>query len=375
MHNNLIRFLMFWGFCLLAACGGGGGSSISGNTPAIEVNAKQMGGAIQTDLSSLSLVVSTLAGSTTGSADGTGTTAKFNAPIGITTDGKNLYVADYLNATIRKVDIATGAVTTIAGSAGTFDYSDGNGASARFRILTSITTDGMNLYIADDCMIRKMNLASGEVTTLAGSPSARGTADGVGASARLSPSIYGLTTDGTNLYATESFDFTIRKIVIASGAVTTLAGSAGNTGSLDGIGNSARFAFPMGITTDGTNLFVADQHTIRRVVIATGAVTTIVGSAVSMGSNDGIGSSASFDGLHGITSDGANLYVADIGRTIRRINIATAVVTTLAGTPSVTGSTDGIGPSASFSNAFGLTTDGTSIFVIDAQDQRVRQIK
>lgn len=371
MHNKWIRCLMFWGFCLLSACGGGGGSSTSGDTPAMEINAKQMGGAIQTDLSSLSLVVSTLAGSTTGSVDGTGTSAKFNAPVGITTDGKNLYVADHQNATIRKVDIATGAVTTIAGTAAISGYSDGNGASARFRILTSITTDGINLYIADDCMIRKMNLASGVVTTLAGSPSARGTADGVGASARLSPSLYGLTTDGTNLYATDAFGFTIRKIVIASGAVTTLAGSAGNTGSLDGIGNSARFAFPVGITTDGTNLFVADQHTIRKVVIATGAVTTLAGSAVTTGSNERIG----FDGLNGITSDGANLYVADFGRTIRRINIATGVVTTLAGTPSVTGSTDGIGPSASFSNAFGITTDGTSIFVTDAQNQRIRQLK
>lgn len=372
MHTKWICFLMFWGFCLLSACGGGG-SSTSGDTPVIEVSAKQMGGAIQTDLS-LSLAVSTLAGSSAGSVDGTGTTAKFNVPIGITTDGKNLYVADSLNSTIRRVNIATGAVTTIAGTSGISGDSDGNGASARFRILTSITTDGTNLYIADDCMIRKMDLASGEVTTLAGSPSARGTTDGVGASARFSPSIYGLTTDGTNIYATETFDFTIRKIVIASGAVTTLAGSAGNTGSLDGIGNRARFAFPTGITTDGTNLFVADHRTIRKVVIATGAVTTLAGSAVDAGSNDGVGSSASFDGLKGITSDGTNLYLASMS-TIRRLNIATGVVTTLAGTPSAWGATDGIGPSASFSNPFGITTDGTSVILTDAESHRIRQIR
>lgn len=371
MHINCIRFSIFLGFFLLSACGG---SSTAGDTPTIQVKVNQIGGAIQTNLSSLSLVVSTLAGSSTGSVDGTGTAAKFYDPVGITTDGKNLYVADNLNDTIRKVDIATGAVTTIAGTAGTSGYSDGIGASARFRILTSITTDGRNLYIADDCMIRKMNLASGVVTTLAGAPSARGTADGVGTSARLSPSLYGLTTDGTNLYATDAFDFIIRKIVIDSGAVTTLAGSAGNTGSLDGIGSSASFAFPLGITTDGTSLFVSDQHTVRKVVIATGEVTTLAGSAVSAGSNDGIGSSARFDGVTGMTTDGANLYVTDFGNTIRRINIATGVVTTLAGTPSVNGSTDGIGPSASFSNAFGITTDGTSIFVTDVQNQRIRQI-
>lgn len=370
MQTKWILFPMLLGF-LLSACGGGG-SSTSEDT---QVNANQMGGAIQTNLSSLSLSVSTLAGSSTGSVDGTGTAAKFYHPVAITTDGKNLYVADNLNCTIRKVDIATGAVTTIAGTAGISGYGDGIGASARFRILTSITTDGINLYIADDCMIRKMNLASGIVITLAGSPSARGTADGVGASARLSPSLYGLTTDGTNLYATDAFAFTIRKIVIASGVVTTLAGSAGNTGSLDGIGNSARFAFPLGITTDGTNLFVSDHYTVRKMVIATGEVTTLAGAAVSAGSNDGIGSSARFDGVTGITTDGANLYVTDFGCTIRRINIATGVVTTLAGTPSVNGSTDGIGPSASFNNPFGITIDGTSIFVTDVGNQRIRQIK
>ena len=105
---------------------------------------------------------------------------------------------------------------------------------------------------------------------------------------------------------------TIRKIVIATGAVTTLAGSAGSYGSTDGTGASARFYGPREITTDGTNLYVSDMnnHMIRKIVISTGVVTTIAGST-SSGSTDATGTSARFNNPRGITTDGASLYVAD----------------------------------------------------------------
>ena len=80
---------------------------------------------------------------------------------------------------------------------------------------------------------------------------------------------------------------TIRKVVIATGAVTTLAGTAGVTGAADGTGAAARFNGPYGIASDGAgNLFVADtgNHTIRKIVIATGAVTTLAGAASLSGS-------------------------------------------------------------------------------------------
>jgi hypothetical protein len=116
---------------------------------------------------------------------------------------------------------------------------------------------------------------------------------------------------------------TIRKIVISTGAVTTLAGGSASTpGSADGTGRAARFYSPWGITTDGTNLFVTDDrnYTIRKIVIATGAVTTLVGSAGTPGSADGTGSAARFNFPTGITTDGINLFVADNGNnTIREI--------------------------------------------------------
>ena len=210
-------------------------------------------------------VVTTLAGSSQGSTDATGTSASFYFPVGITTDGTNLYVADFNNHRIRKIVISTGVVTTLAGSTSNYSGStDATGTSARFNYPRAITTDGTNLYVADrkNDRIRKIVISTGVVTTLAGS--SQGYTDDTGTSARF----YlprGITTDGTNLYVADTNNHKIRKIVISTGVVTTLAGSS--SGSTDATGTSARFQFPQGITTDGTNLYVSDtyNHRIRKI--------------------------------------------------------------------------------------------------------------
>lgn len=310
--------------------------------------------------------VTTLAGQgggASGSADGTATAATFYQPSEITTDGSNLYVTDTYNDAIRKIVIATGAVTTLT----TNVYGRG------------ITTDGSNLYVADfiDDTIRKIVIATGAVTTLAGRAGVPGSADGIGSAASFH-SPYGITTDGTNLYVTDSYNDTIRKIVIATGAVTTLAGQAGVQGSADGVGSAASFYQPYGITTDGTNLYVADRNnnTIRTIVIATGAVTTLAGQAGVSGSADGIGGAARFMAPSGITTDGSNLYVADtVNDTLRKIVIATGSVTTLAGKAGYAGSAEGSGGLALFDRPDGLTTDGHSLYVVDSMNNAVREVQ
>ena len=161
----------------------------------------------------------------------------------------------------------------------------------------------------------------GIVTTYAGSAAASGSTDGTGTAARfLAPQ--GITTDGTNLYVTDTSNHTIRQIVISTGVVITLAGSAGTSGTTDGTGTAARFSSPVEITTDGTNLYVADtsNHTIRQIVISTGMVTTLAGSAGTSGTTDGTGTAAKFNLPHGITTDGTHLYVVDQNNsTIRKI--------------------------------------------------------
>ena len=135
-----------------------------------------------------------------------------------------------------------------------------------------------------------------------------------------------------------------RKIVIASREVSTLAGTAGVWGYTDATGSAARFSSPYGVTTYGTNLYVADRASIRKVVVASGEVTTLAGSSGASSSTDGTGSTATFSAPDGITTDGTNLYVADSSsHTIRKVVIATGVVTTLAGSPGVSGSAEGCG--------------------------------
>ena len=156
-----------------------------------------------------------------GSTDATGTSASFDNPMGITTDGTNLYVADNGNDRIRIIVIDNGTVTTLAGSSQ--GSTDATGTSASFNNPHGITTDGTNLYVADESnhRIRKIVIDNGTVTTIAGS--SQGYTDATGTSARFYRP-RGITTDGTNLYVADMYNHRIRKIVIDNGTVTTIAG-------------------------------------------------------------------------------------------------------------------------------------------------------
>jgi len=261
-------------------------------------------------------VVTTFAGQAgvTGHADGTGTGATFSAPTGITTDGTNLYVADAHNDTIRQIVIASGVVTTLAGQEGLAGHTDGTGNGATFNTPQGVTTDGTSVYVADtdNHSIRKIDIATGAVTTLAGSWGFIGHIDGTGTNAYFwYPDA--MVIDGSNLYVVDGGNHNIRKIEIATGVVTTFAGQAPNPGSTDGTGTAAMFNNPSSITSDGTNFYLADggNDTIRKIVIASAVVTTLAGQAGVAGHADGTGTAATFNFPLGITSDGTSLYVAD----------------------------------------------------------------
>lgn len=323
-------------------------------------------------------LVSTLAGAGgAGSADGVGTAASFWNPVGITTDGTNLYVTDSQNNTIRTVNIATGAVTTLAGSGALNPgWLNGYGTAAQFMWPAGITTVGGNLYVADTWSnaIRKIVINTALVSTFAGSTAAAsGSIDSTYNLARFNRP-EGITNDGTNLYVTDTLNHTIRQIVIATGVVTTMAGTVGVLGSADGTGTAAKFYYPSGLATAGGNLYVADSYnnTIRKIVISTGVVTTLAGSGVA-GSADGTGTAATFNQPRGLTTDGINLYVSDFNSNkIRKIVISTGVVTTMAGS-GAQGSNNGGGPAASFFGPDGITTDGVNFYVADGSN-KIRKI-
>lgn len=329
---------------------------------------------------SLRVLAGTLGGS--GNVDDTGTAARFDYPSRIASDGAgNLYITDTNNSTIRKIVVATGAVTTLAGSPGVYGSSDGTGSAARFGLPYSIAYDGSaNLYVGDNNTIRKIVVATGAVTTLCGSAGMAGSTDGIGSVARFSLP-QGIAADGAgSVYVADSNNHTIRKIVVATGTVTTLAGSPGASGTTDGTAGAARFNLPQGITADGAgNLYVADtnSHTIRKVVAATGAVTTLVGSPGASGSSDGVGSTARFDLPQGIAVDSAgDLYVMDTNSsTLRKVVVSTRTVTTLAGSAGVSGSSDGTGTAARFSRPQGVAVDRTdTAYVVDSDNHALRKV-
>lgn len=327
-------------------------------------------------------VIATFAGSgVAGSTDSTGTAAKLNAPDGITSDGTNLYVSDYANHTIRKIVIATGVVSTLAGSAGVSGATDDVGTASRFNNPAGITCDGTKLYVADygNHTIRMIDISTGSTSTIAGLQNNPGSIDGTFMGAQFNHPI-DLTTDGTNLYVSDTNNHTIRKIVIATGVVTTLAGSAGISGAADGSGIAARFNKPGGITNDGTNLYVADwgNYTIRKIVIATGVVTTIAGQAGISGATNGIGATATFKSPNGLMYFGGMLYITEAtasgNNTIRVMNLSTGAITTIAGVSGVSGSKDGDSSTALFNWPRGIALVGTTIYLTDKSNNLIRTI-
>jgi sugar lactone lactonase YvrE len=353
-----------------------------------------------------SLTVTTFVGQadTRGSADGTGTAARFFGPSGIVADGAGgFYVADALNNTIRRIS-AGGVVTTVAG--GNINeitnlpdrgYADGTGRDALFSTGYAVTAgaDGPiiaanygtltmardssgNLYMADTLnhVIRKIS-SSGVVTTLAGSAGNSGSANATGSAAQFS-SPFGVGVDSSgNVYVADAGNNLIRKITSA-GVVTTVAGKDGsNAGNTDGAGADARFNNPTGLVSDGAGtLYVADTNnqTIRKITSG-GTVTTYAGRAGEKGSSDGLATVASFNNPSGLTLDSAgNLYVVDTGNsTIRKIT-TNGIVSTVAGLPGSAGSADGTGNAARLTTPYGVAVDGSgNVYIADSGNNVIRK--
>lgn len=322
--------------------------------------------------------VTTIAGlaGRSSSADGQGAAARFEDPFAAAVDAAGVvYVADSAAHVIRSIT-PDGVVTTYAGSPGAYGSADGTGSAARFYSPFGVAVDTAgNVYVADSFnhTVRKI-AAGGIVTTLAGSAQSGGKTDGAGTAARFDQP-FGIAVDANgNVYVSDATANTIRKISPA-GVVSTLAGLAGTPGSADGTGASARFAVPYAVAVDTTGtVFVVDHgnHTIRKVT-GDGVVTTLAGTAGSAGSTDGSGAAARFRYPSGVAVDrDGSVFVADTDNHVIRQISSSGEVTTVggAGTP---GSTDGVGTAARFFNPKGIAADATGrIYVADRGNHTVR---
>jgi DNA-binding beta-propeller fold protein YncE len=239
-----------------------------------------------------------------------------------------------------------------------------------------LATDGRAIYVANsrNNTVEAIDVVSKSLRIVAGKLFQEGSNDGVGDSARFN-SPDGMTISGQDLYLCDTNNSDIRKIT-TSGTVTTVAGQANISGTEDGTGSAAHFNLPTQIATDGTSLYVADSgnSSIRRVTLADFKVKTIAGQSGTTGKADGGADKSLFSGPRGVAVDKKAIYVADTGNDIiRMIDISTMQVSTLAGTGEE-GDKDGPAMQAQFNNPGAICTDGAFLYVLDADNHSVRKI-
>ncbi|BFH60104.1 NHL domain-containing protein [Paenibacillus azoreducens] len=287
--------------------------------------------------------ISTIAGTGTGGYSGDGgpaTSASLNNPYGLTIDSiGNLYISDYSNDCIRKVDIS-GKISTVAGGKGNGYSGDGGPAtSAKLSYPDGVAVDSSgNLYIADkgNHRIRKVD-TMGTISTVAGT-GVRGYSgdEGNAASAQLgSPA--GVAVDWVgNLYISDTFNHRVRK-VDTTGKISTIAGTDGPGYWGDGVpATSAILNQPIGIAVDhGGNVYIADRSNSRiRKVDTSGNISTIAGTGRYNYSGDGgPATSADLNCPYGMAIDrSGNLYIADVlNNRIRKLSLSAQTVVAFAG--------------------------------------------
>jgi sugar lactone lactonase YvrE len=303
-----------------------------------------------------------------GFADGPSELAKFDAPEGLALDAarRYLYIADSNNHAIRRVDLETREVVTIAGVGGQSGLNDGD-ADVRARFHTprnlALSADGARLYVTDagNFVIRAIDLDGGHfaVTTVFGTPGVAGTSDGIGTAARFgrtgftTPWTGGLAVSGDVMYVADSGNQTIRSIDLVTGMVSTIAGVAGVAGARDGATSQALFHKPAALAVDARgDVWVTEANNIDIRRIAGGNVLTMAGDAPEdarhfcenispeippeCGWRDAPdGRDARFRFPFGVALDEANgMFVVDShSNVLRRVDLTTTAVTTIAGVP------------------------------------------
>lgn len=334
-------------------------------------------GLISCGSGAIPFTVTTLAGSgETGNTDGSGTTAEFNQPDGVTVSSTgDVWMTDLGNHEVRHI-APDGTTTTVAGN-GEAGYVDGPKEEAQFNNPDGIATDSHgNICVADsgNNVIRKIT-PEGEVSTAAGT-GVPGIADGHAGEAQFNKPT-GIAVDSSdNLYVADEGNNVIRKITPA-GEVSTIAGTA-VPGFQDGLASEAQFDTPHGIAIDSSNnLYVTDQGNERvRKISEEGEVTTIAGNGTA-GYSDGPAAASEINTPHGVAVDSSTgeVFFADEDNNMIREIGPTGQVTTVAGTGEASFE-DGDANKAKFKKPRGLALGlNKELLVCDFENNRIRKIE
>ena len=347
--------------------------------------------------------VTTIAGTGTvpGTADGIGAAARFAGPnnCALSADRTKLFVGDRndgdaggFGMAIRQIDLATGAVTTIAGSLTALGTADGPGATARFSRLFSMALSGSNLLIADRCAIRSMSTTPPfNVTTLIGTRQAANPNawDCTPAVSRLGAQDLDIAVRGTDVYAADTTHFVVWKISFASTppVISLVAGVPDSSGSDDGPIATAHLLGPSGLVFPfvGDDPFYLIEEDVlisnayglvRRISPFFDSVITVAGAPqAGFVSTDGLGTQALFAQPRRGVSDGTSIFIGDIF-SVRRMDLNTNAVVTIAGDMATTGFADGVGAAARFTAAFGIARDSRNgaLYVADQGNFAIRKL-
>jgi len=291
---------------------------------------------------------------------------------------KRLFISDTNHNRVMVADLS-GTVSQIIGS-GKIGLKDGAFKEAELHQPQglALSEDGKTLYIADteNHAIRSADLASGRLTTIAGTgQQARRYADGAPAKTTAISSPWDLARVGDQLYVAMAGVHQIWAMDLSKGTIRVFAGT-GREGAVDGKNVLAGFAQPSGLATDGSQLFVADSEvsSVREVGLAAdGCTSTVAGSGelFGFGRTDGPGKTARFQHPLGVAVDGTAgvLYVADtFNGLIRKIDLKSGNVSTVAGT----GATDpGTAEAPNFYEPGGLSLAGNVLYVADTNHHRI----
>ncbi|HTB32331.1 MAG TPA: T9SS type A sorting domain-containing protein [Bacteroidia bacterium] len=337
-------------------------------------------------------IITTIAGTGTGGYNGDNiqaTAAEVNTPSDMSTDkAGNVYICDFLNNRIRRVDAITGIITTYAGT-GTAGYNGDNIAATAAEIFepTGIAVDTSgNVFIADyqNHRARRVDHLTQIMTTVAGTGTGAYNGDNIAATSAELQDPEGVSTDDSgNVYIADTYNYRIRKIITKTGIITTVAGN-GVLG-YSGDGGSAVLAEINHVekVKAGPNgdVYIPEEvnYRIRYVDYNTGIITTIGGNGMyGFSGNGGQATAAEIAGPEGITLDAlGNVYFADISNNwVQKIDISSGVITRVAGLHVGGYSGDG-GPAlmAELRAPVGLHIDNMgNMYIADNGNQRYRKV-